>query len=950
MSLSSLIVQREVATMRQVEEALARQVIYGGDLVTNLLEVARVDEAVLARLLGESMGLAQAPAGELPITDAMRGLVASELAVQRGIVPVEVSGGRLVLAVAEPLSKELEEQLAFSLGMAIEQRAATAVRVRQAITRLYGVPLERRVDRLIEKLSGRSSPSGGSLPPVVSPPLVAKPGGQATAPGPTSDRLATTTPAFGTPVIPLVRRAPPSTRSVPRTATSAGFPAALSDAPPSSQPAAPAPATPGPPAEEPRVGLLQREVGPNPRLARRRRGPLTVDTAKQEAEEATDRDGLLDLFFDFSRQFFDYSALFLVHGDIAEGREAFGTGATREKVLGMGIPLDLPSVVSTMRERKATVVTKVAGDGLEGVLLADLQRPRDVEAAFVPLVVRTRTVAVLIGDCGAAGLDRTNVAQVTSFAGEVGKAFERIIVRRKLDGFIAGGKGPAVGKVDVAAVSLKRPVAPRASTAPPRPGAAASPGRVSIPAPAPVPPAPGPSPSTAPTRVFASAPVSSSVAPNKPSIRPGPSTVPPPSANIAVLRKISGPPIPREEPATPARGIPARGGAASPSPPDVVLLPDASPPPAAVAPAVEEEGGPQIEATAITNISDAPEDIRTLFDELAWETRVAEPEVPPPPPSSSLAVAPHLPPSPHPKDTPLPSVVVDLNEDLARLVDRVIAGDPEDQAEGELLRQGDKAMPVVMSRFPGPVTIERARIATMARPPRASDCGPVLRLVARERKVALPFVIERLTDGDPEARGWATHLLCELAYIEALPHLLLRLRDFDPATRMSAALALAVLGRSAPREVRDGVLGLAHAVDTRERTAAMLAMAELRQPSLVPELVRALGDGDETVVTAAHAALVQVTRQDFGADARPWLKWWELNSSKHRVEWLVEALTHEVSEIRRAAGEELRSVTKEYFGYASDLLPRDRERAKQRYRDWWVTEGKARFAKAPPGN
>jgi hypothetical protein len=942
MSLSSLIVQREVATMRQVEEALARQVIYGGDLVTNLLEIAQIDEGVLARLLGESMHLAPAPPGELPVAESMRSLVASELASQRAIVPIEVRDGKLVVAVADPLPRELEEQLAFSLGMPLEQRAATTVRVRQAIAGLYGAPLDRRMTRLVDRLSGRST----SGPMSLSPASAAQP-----APPPKSlraqvavprepERQTSTTPAFGTPVIPLVRRAPPPS-GIPRTTTSTGFPAMREEAPASSEPKTPprpaAGAAPAP--AEPRVGILQREAAPNPPAVRRRRGPLTVDAAKQEAEEASDRDALLDLFFEFSRQFFDYAALFLVHGDIAEGRDAFGTGAPRERVLGMGIPLDLPSVVSTVREKKGTVVAKVAGDGLEGVLLADLQRPRDVEAAFVPLVVRTRTVAILVGDCGGAGLDRTSVAQVTAFAGEVGKAFERIIVRRKLDGFIAGGKGPAVGKVDIAAVSLKRPAAPTASTAPPRPDAAASPGRVSVPAPAVAAPA-------QPARIVSVPPAapspSSGVPPTRPSLHPDPSTVPPPSANIAVLRKISGPPIPREEPATPARGIPAGTGSASPAPPDVVVLPEVREPPA------QDDAGPQIEATAITNIQEAPEDIRTLFDELAWETRV-EPEMPPAPPSSSLAVAPHLPPSPHPIDTPLPSVVVDLNEDLARLVDLVIAGDPEGQAEGELLRQGERAMPVVMSKFPGPVTIERARIATMARPPRASDCGPVLRLVARERKVALPFVLERLTDGDPEGRGWATHLLCELAYLEAIPYLLLRLRDHDAAIRMSAALALAVVGRSHPREVRDGVLGLAHAVDARERAAAMHAMAELRQPGLVPELVRALGDGDEAVVSAAHAALVQVTRQDFGADARPWLKWWEHNSTKHRVEWLIEALTHEVSEVRRWAGEELRSVTKEYFGYASDLPPRDRERAKQRYRDWWITEGKARFAKAPPG-
>jgi hypothetical protein len=73
------------------------------------------------------------------------------------------------------------------------------------------------------------------------------------------------------------------------------------------------------------------------------------------------------------------------------------------------------------------------------------------------------------------------------------------------------------------------------------------------------------------------------------------------------------------------------------------------------------------------------------------------------------------------------------------------------------------------------------------------------------------------------------------------------------------------------------------------------------------------------------------------------MRWWELNSSRHRLEWLIDALIHEVSEIRRAAGEELRALSKEYFGYASDLPPRDRERAQQRYRDWWVTEGRTRF-------
>jgi len=252
-------------------------------------------------------------------------------------------------------------------------------------------------------------------------------------------------------------------------------------------------------------------------------------------------------------------------------------------------------------------------------------------------------------------------------------------------------------------------------------------------------------------------------------------------------------------------------------------------------------------------------------------------------------------------------------------------------------------MRALMVHFPGPLTFERSRIAITTPPPRPSECGPILRLVTRERKVALPFVLEKLSDPDTETRGWATHVLSELPYPEAIPPLLLRLRDVDLSTRVSAAYALVAVARLYPEEVRAGVLAVAHGADPIDRAAATRVMGELREPSLVPELVRALADGDEAVVASAHASLVLVTRQDFGLDARPWLRWWELSSSRSRIEWLIDALTHEVSEIRRAAGEELRATSKEYFGYASDLPQRDRERAQQRYRDWWVTEGRARF-------
>ena len=51
----------------------------------------------------------------------------------------------------------------------------------------------------------------------------------------------------------------------------------------------------------------------------------------------------------------------------------------------------------------------------------------------------------------------------------------------------------------------------------------------------------------------------------------------------------------------------------------------------------------------------------------------------------------------------------------------------------------------------------------------------------------------------------------------------------------------------------------------------------------------------------------------------------------------------ESAEIRRAAGDELKSTTKEYFGYYDDLPVAERQKAQNRYREWWENKGKARF-------
>jgi HEAT repeat protein len=121
------------------------------------------------------------------------------------------------------------------------------------------------------------------------------------------------------------------------------------------------------------------------------------------------------------------------------------------------------------------------------------------------------------------------------------------------------------------------------------------------------------------------------------------------------------------------------------------------------------------------------------------------------------------------------------------------------------------------------------------------------------------------------------------------------------------------------------------------------AIADLREARAVPALATLLATGSPEIQRSAHWALVVLARTDYADNAAAWDEWWRVNSSRHRIEWLIDALMHESQEIRRAAGDELKSLTKEYFGYYDDLPARERERAQKRYRDWWDSKGKARF-------
>ncbi len=1035
-TLSSNIVKREVASVQDVEEALARQAMYGGDLATNLLELSSVSEARLSEVLAESLGLEPAPAGELPAApDRIRRLVSGDVAQRYGLCPLAEADGRLIVAVSDPLPPEVLSDLEFSLGLPILQRSTTLVRIQQAIARDYGVALDQRMERVLARLAGRPDPHP-SVPAAAPDPL------------PEAELAAPLLPAHPEQDASVSDPAPQAASA----AVSMAPPLADVDPGPSTAPAPPEPALPPTKAAR-RVNLPNVDLFAMARAGRkgqpklRRRGPYTLAMAEEDLLDAETRDEVVAAFFDFCAQYFEYAALFAVHGDLAEGRNAHGAGAARAKVQAIGVPLDLPSTLAAVVASDPYRLVRLSASGLDGALAKDLERRPGPAVLVLPIRVRERAVLVFYGDHGGNDVALDAIGDVLSFAPLAANALERMILRRK-ERARTGDKAPT-GLPSPASRKPRRADLPsrgerasalasvlESSTLRRAPEAEASPLRS-------VPPLARPMISIGPSRTATSQPAqaelpSAAQLPSLPataSLRPYPSARPtpipssfapgaPPHQIVPQERRPilapsqptpdegwddpdppfdakepptkpgvgSVPPVslsPRARQATPLHmpAPPASGAALPPEEPhelertqryrmpveqiERALAPDHFPEQAPAAPRDElrtdppprpfEPEAPLAEIEIREQQDDSPE--LSLGAEESPEVSLGanapgnifstddtdEDSAPIAPRSRSLAHSARPLPAPqNSKELRLPAVIVDLAQDTEELVARAAASDPA--ATERLVQIGAAAVPALVGAFPGPITAELRRAAGEG-PPRASDCGPLLKVLARIGPKAAGVLAVRSNDKEPTTRAWATRLLGEMPCLDAARAVSRRFVDDDAEVRRAALAAGRMLQvhPNAGAVLASTLSEMLLDATRQDRLQHMVveAIADLREARSVPALATLLATGSPEIQRSAHWALVVLARTDYADNAAAWDEWWRVNSSRHRIEWLIDALMHESQEVRRAAGDELKSLTKEYFGYYDDLPARERERAQKRYRDWWDSKGKARFMSAP---
>jgi hypothetical protein len=405
-------------THEQLEQALRAQVVWGGRLGTNLIELGCIDLDQLATALGKQHALPPALGRHFERADAeLQRQFPAEVAAKHCVVPLLRFGSptRVAVVSIDPLSAEARGEIADALGIEAAQivpSIAPEMRVRYHRERVYGI---QRAARFLRS-------RGKTIPPF---------------------------PLFDPAAMPFDIEEPTSPTLVPETPPPARLPAeadeieAMFDAAVDSATSSEAPAgrerrsyvrliVDEPKLDEPKLGDTQplgrmaiRKVAIAPQ---RTRAPTRTTQSLADATRAIrrgpDRDRVADLVLDTVQRFApacSAAMLLVIRGEVAIAWKHFardGAGAPE-----LAIPMDQPGMCPTSAQH--TCVARSAAGHLSPVdelLLRSLGRT-DGELVVIPIPIAGKVMCLI-----AAGVDPdAEIAALEAVAAAAGAAFARLI-------------------------------------------------------------------------------------------------------------------------------------------------------------------------------------------------------------------------------------------------------------------------------------------------------------------------------------------------------------------------------------------------------------------------------------------------------------------------------------------------------------------------------------------
>jgi len=152
--LGDMLVQEGLITPEELEEALRYQVIYGGKLGTNLIEMGLADEGDISLALSRKLGVPYVDADQLmALSPGTLKLIPRELVEKYRVIPMRLEKNKLSLVMLNPADLAAIDDIAFRTGFVIRPLIAPEVRMVIALEKYFGIPRELRYIQAINAVS-----------------------------------------------------------------------------------------------------------------------------------------------------------------------------------------------------------------------------------------------------------------------------------------------------------------------------------------------------------------------------------------------------------------------------------------------------------------------------------------------------------------------------------------------------------------------------------------------------------------------------------------------------------------------------------------------------------------------------------------------------------------------------------------------------------------------------
>lgn len=384
--LGELLLAEKLVTTDQLEEALETQVVHGGRLGTNLVELGFLKEADLARMLGKQHSLPFA-SGEMIPDPAALALVNRQFYDDEDVLPMRIDATRLTVAVLGPAQIKATDALGFKAGKRVVSVVIPEFRMNQLLRAHCKAfrpmrPIDVSALRPSKKQTDKT-PNPNESAELINEDDFAKLYAKATDSQPEGEEEIIDGAVIeeDIPVVPGMPAPPPS--------------------------------------------------APNPQSGETQAPPLSFPEAQKQLQTSTNREDIARTVLQFARSKFRRSLLLNVQGDLVTGWKGMGKGVTVRAVRRIGVTLREANTFKLVRDLKSHFIGPMKRTPGMQVFYELLGGGYPQTAVILPLLVRGKLVHLLYVDHGADQLTPPDVGELLILSQSVTRSYEALIRQRK---------------------------------------------------------------------------------------------------------------------------------------------------------------------------------------------------------------------------------------------------------------------------------------------------------------------------------------------------------------------------------------------------------------------------------------------------------------------------------------------------------------------------------------